>query len=294
MNQYQSDYLRINLNVNWFISERPSSKRRGKKMKTGIIGTAALLLASLICSGCNSLPENGPVAGHHAENLSQTVQVKAELDYLLYIPEKLPASEKKWPLMLFLHGAGERGSDLELVKRNGPPMLVAQGKEFPFIIASPQCPKNISWSNPEKIIALNALIDELVAHYPVDESRIYLTGLSMGGFGTWSLAATYPERFAAIAPICGGGNRMEARRLVDMPTWVFHGAQDKVIPIDQSEKMVEALKKKGSSNVKFTVYPETGHNSWVEAYNNPELYEWFLAHAKGGTGGMQFHGSSIP
>jgi predicted peptidase len=101
----------------------------------------------------------------------------------------------------------------------------------------------------------------------------------MGGFGTWSLAATYPERFAAIAPICGGGNRMEARRLADMPIWVFHGAKDKVVPMSMSQDMVDALKKKGS-DVKFTVYPETGHNSWVEAYNNPELYEWLLKHSK--------------
>jgi predicted peptidase len=223
------------------------------------------------------------VPGQHAKRLSQTVQVQAELDYLLYIPEEVPTSGKKWPLMLFLHGAGERGDDLEVVKRNGPPMLVAKGAAFPFMIASPQCPKDISWSNPGKIIALNALVDELVATYPIDESRIYLTGLSMGGFGTWSLAATYPERFAAIAPICGGGNRMEARRLVDMPIWVFHGAKDKVVPMSMSQDMVDALKKKGS-NVKFTIYPETGHNSWVEAYNNPELYDWLLSHTKNGNG----------
>jgi predicted peptidase len=232
-----------------------------------------------VLAGNISMAKTTAVPGQHAKKLSQTVQVKAELDYLLYIPKEVPASEKKWPLMLFLHGAGERGDELEIVKRNGPPMLVSQGKEFPFIMASPQCPKDISWSNPEKIIALNALIDELVAIYPIDESRIYLTGLSMGGFGTWSLAATYPERFAAIAPICGGGNRMEARRLVDMPIWVFHGAKDKVVPMSMSQDMVDALKKKGS-DVKFTVYPETGHNSWVEAYENPELYKWFLQHSR--------------
>ncbi|VGO12598.1 Poly(3-hydroxyoctanoate) depolymerase [Pontiella desulfatans] len=238
--------------------------------------TAAALTISLTLSGCISL------AGQQTEKLSTTIQLKAELDYLLHVPEEVPTSGKKWPLMLFLHGAGERGSDLELVKRNGPPMLIAKGREFPFIIASPQCSKDIEWSHPEKIIALNALIDELVANYPVDESRIYLTGLSMGGFGTWALAASYPDRFAAIAPVCGGGCRMVARRLVDMPIWVFHGAKDKVVPISMSQEMVDALEKKGSTSVKFTIYPETGHNSWVEAYNTPELYKWFLSHAKEG------------
>jgi predicted peptidase len=247
-------------------------------MKKGTFWMAAML-AAVMNSGCTSMRKSEPIAGQHAQRLDQEVRIKAELDYLLYIPEKVPTAGKKWPLMLFLHGAGERGDELELVKRNGPPKLVAEGREFPFIIASPQCPKDISWSNPNQIIALNALIDELVANYPIDESRIYLTGLSMGGFGTWSLAATYPERFAAIAPICGGGNRMEARRLVQMPIWVFHGAKDKVVPIGMSEEMVDALKKKGA-DVKFTIYPETGHNSWVEAYNNPALYDWFLQHTR--------------
>ena len=237
------------------------------------------ILAIVLSGGYANTPETHKVDDMDACRMKQALEMNVELDYLLYLPEKNPGSGQKWPLMLFLHGAGERGDDLGLVKRNGPPKLIAEGKAFPFIIASPQCPKDISWSNPEKIIALNALIDQLVANHPIDESRIYLTGLSMGGFGTWSLAATYPDRFAAIAPVCGGGNRMEARRLSEMPIWVFHGAKDKVVPISMSQEMVDALKKKGS-DVKFTIYPETGHNSWVEAYNNPELYEWFLSHVK--------------
>lgn len=232
----------------------------------------------LLTAGCSTTGKIKTAPAQQPMRLEQTVSVHAKLDYLLYLPEQVPTSGKKRPLMLFLHGAGERGDDLERVKRNGPPMLVEQGKDFPFIIASPQCPKDISWSHPENIIALNALIDELVANYPVDESRIVLTGLSMGGFGTWVLAASYPGRFAAIAPICGGAGRMMARPLVNMPTWVFHGAKDKVVPLSQSQEMVDALKEKGSTRVKFTVYPETGHNSWVEAYNNPELYKWLLTH----------------
>ncbi len=246
-------------------------------MRIGIIGAVALIMASLLNSGYTSMQKTKPASDRH--RFEQEVKVTVKLDYLLYVPEEVSTAGTKWPLMLFLHGAGERGDDLERVKRNGPPKLVEEGRDFPFIIASPQCPKDISWSNPTQVIALNALVDELVATYPIDESRIYLTGLSMGGFGTWTLAATYPQRFAAISPICGGGNRMEARRLAQIPIWVFQGEKDKVVPIGMSQEMVDALKKKGS-DVKFTIYPETGHNSWVEAYNNPALYEWFLQHTR--------------
>jgi len=246
-------------------------------MRIGINGAAALIMVSLLNGGCASMQETKPASGRH--HFKQEVKVTAKLDYLLYVPEEVPTAGTKWPLMLFLHGAGERGDDLALVKRNGPPKLVAEGKDFPFIIASPQCPKDIAWSNPTQVIALNALVDELVATYPIDESRIYLTGLSMGGSGTWTLAAAYPQRFAAISPICGSGNRMDARYLTQVPIWVFHGAKDKVVPIGMSQEMVDALKKKGS-DVKFTIYPDTGHNSWIEAYNNPALYEWFLQHKR--------------
>ena len=182
--------------------------------------------------------------------------------------------------MLFLHGAGERGDDVEKVKVHGPPKLIAQGKDMPFIVVSPQCPRRSYWSSPDQVATLIALLDEIVENYRVDESRIYLTGLSMGGFGTWSLASTCPERFAAIAPICGGGEPRMARRLRHMPTWVFHGAKDGTVPIARSEEMVEALKKAGG-NVEFTVYPEAQHDSWTVTYDNPKLYEWFLSHQKG-------------
>ena len=181
--------------------------------------------------------------------------------------------------MMFLHGAGERGDDLNLVKDHGPPKLASEGKDFPFVIISPQCPRNVSWSN--KVDDLNALLDHIIANYEVDQSRVYLTGLSMGGYVTWKLASENPERFAAIAPICGGGERRSARRrLKNMPIWVFHGAKDDVVPLENSEEMVEALKKAGNDNVKFTVYPDADHDSWTETYNNPRLYEWFLEHRR--------------
>ena len=207
------------------------------------------------------------------------ITIRVRLQYLLYLPQEYEEDGKEWPLLVFLHGAGEVGDNLELVKKHGPPKLIAQGKQFPFIVVSPQSPQR-GW-NPH---AVAALVDEICTQYRVDRSRIYLTGLSMGGFGTWQTAALYPEKFAAIAPICGGGDPRWAKTLKQIPTWVFHGAKDRVVPIAFSRRMVEALKAAGA-DVKFTVYPNAGHDAWTETYNNPKLYEWFLSHRKTDAGG---------
>lgn len=210
-------------------------------------------------------------AGKQTEHqFEKDVTVKVRLKYLLFLPEGYASSDKPWPLLLFLHGAGESGDDLARVKTHGPPKIVETKKDFPFIVVSPQSPGR-GW-NPE---ALNALLDEVVAKYRVDRNRIYLTGLSMGGFGTWELAAAHPERFAALVPICGGGNPASAARLKDMPIWVFHGAKDRAVPLERSEVMVKAVKQAGG-NVKFTVYPDAAHDSWTATYDNPELYKWLL------------------
>ena len=198
-------------------------------------------------------------------------QVKVQMGYLLYLPKDYEKQES-WPLLLFLHGSGERGDDLELVKVHGPPKLIAAGQDFPFIVVSPQCPQGQSWEP----IELMALLDDIGRKYKVDADRIYMTGLSMGGFGTWRLAAYAPQRFAAIAPICGGGETYWTKQFVHLPTWVFHGAKDEGVPLERSQKMVDALQKNGG-NPKLTVYPEAEHDSWTETYNNPELYEWLLA-----------------
>ncbi len=205
------------------------------------------------------------------KQITRTVQGR----YLLYLPPEYEDSDQDWPLLLFLHGAGERGDDLELVKRHGPPKLIEEGRNFPFIVVSPQSPPNQGW-DPQ---SLHALLDEVIASHRVDESRIYLTGLSMGGYGTWSLALSDPGRFAAIAPICGGGAAYMACALKDTPVWVFHGALDEVVPIKQSTDMVRALQR-CDGNVRFTVYPMAGHDSWTETYENPELYEWMLQHRR--------------
>jgi predicted peptidase len=195
----------------------------------------------------------------------------------LFLPEAYGEKKQRWPMILFLHGAGERGNDLKKVKKHGPPKIVEKRKDFPFIIVSPQCPTDDWWT--EKVEVLINLLDDIVARYKVDTERIYLTGLSMGGYGTWALASAYPERFAAIAPICGGGKSFMSYRLEDVPVWAFHGAKDRVVPLKESEEMVNAIKAR-RGNAKLTVYPDVGHDSWTKTYNNQELYDWFLKHRK--------------
>ncbi len=221
--------------------------------------------------------ETQPAGTQEAKTFEKDVVVKVKINYLLYLPKEYGSEEKSWPLLVFLHGSGESGSDLNKVKAHGPPKLIAEGKDFPFIVVSPQS-SGRGWDAS----SLNGLVDDVTSKYQVDTNRIYVTGLSMGGFGTWSLAAAYPAKFAAIAPICGGGNPGDAPKIKDLPIWVFHGAKDTAVPLKRSADMVEALKEAGSKSVEFTVYPEAGHDSWTETYDNPELYTWFLKHTLNG------------
>jgi len=251
---------------------------------TGIVLGCLALCGMLIGAGCASADNaSEPLAGQQPQSFEKKIQMTVKSDYLLYLPDGYSESKKRWPLILFLHGAGQRGNDLEKVKVHGIPKLISQeGRKFPFIIVSPQCPENGWWTGVSEINTLNALLDDIISRYRVDKDRVYLTGLSMGGFGTWRLAIEYPDRFAAIAPVCGRGETAKAARIAriaHLPVWVFHGAKDETVPIVESEIMVEALKKAGG-DVKFTVYPEAGHDSWTETYNNPELYEWFLEHKR--------------
>ncbi len=207
-----------------------------------------------------------------------------EVNYLLYLPKGYNESKKTWPMILFLHGAGERGTDVWKVATHGPPKNVTDHPDFPFILVSPQCPERQSWSKD----VLLGLLDEITRKYAVDMSRIYLTGLSMGGYGTWDLGLTYPEKFAAIAPICGGGDfisvllssRDKGAALKSIGIWAFHGAKDPVVPVAESERMVDAAKRAGVTDIKLTVYPDVQHNAWVETYKNPDLYTWFLSHQR--------------
>jgi len=212
-----------------------------------------------------------------AHQLEKQVTKTIRLNYLLHLPEDYDKNnERKWPLLLFLHGAGERGDDIQKVKTHGIPKIAENDLSLPFIAVSPQCPEDSFWSSEQE--ALLALLDEITANFNVDVKRIYLTGLSMGGYGTWHLASSHPEKFAAIAPICGGGNPNRVQALVHTPVWAFHGAKDNVVRLEESERMVNALKERGG-NAKLTVYPEADHDSWTETYDNPELYSWLLSYS---------------
>ena len=201
-----------------------------------------------------------------------------DFDYLLYVPHDYD-DEKSYPLMFFLHGAGERGDDINLVKVHGPPKYADQGSRFDYLIVSPQNKPNTRWASKEYLGNLNELYSHVVENYNINTSRVYLTGLSMGGQGTWEWAKDSPEKFAAIAPICGFSNKNNIENLVSIPIWVFHGAKDRVVDIKESETMVAWLKELGA-DVKFTVYPEANHDSWTETYENPEFYKWILSHTK--------------
>jgi predicted peptidase len=211
------------------------------------------------------------------ESAQRAVKKSSGYNYLLFLPQQYE-KQGAWPLILFLHGAGERGSDLEQVKVNGLPGMVEEREDFPFIVVSPQCPRGYYWSTA----LLISLLDEIESNYKVDPARIYLTGISMGGYGAWQLAIDAPGRFTALAPVCGGGNPNEVKKIKNLPIWVFHGGKDRIVPISESETMVNALKSAGG-NVLFTVYPDAGHDSWTETYRNPELYEWFMKHRRSGT-----------
>ncbi len=218
-----------------------------------------------------------------AQFIDHAITEQIRLEYLRYLPPDFQRKGRtKWPLILFLHGAGERGDNLEKVKVHGIPRLLEK-QDLPFVTLAPQCPADHWWA--DYLPALDALLGETIDSLPIDPRRVYLTGLSMGGFGTWHLAVEYPQRFAAIAPICGGnawmyGIRERIDRIRDIPAWVFHGAKDRVVPPRESKAMVKALKQCGA-DVRFTLYPEAKHDSWTETYNNPELYAWFLSHTKG-------------
>jgi len=222
------------------------------------------------------------VRGSLAESPAPGRQVEQKLEieggqivpYLLYLPKGYDKNKDRWPLMLFLHGRGESYGPLSLVTKWGPPRMVARGDKLPYIIISPQCPKGERWEEKGQQAALVKLLDHITSKYRVDRDRIYLTGLSLGGWGSWRLAADHPERFAAVVPICGSGNPKDADRLKSLPIWVFHGDQDRYVPFSKSVEMVEAIRKAGGTKIRFTTLEGVGHNSWSAAYATPQLYQW--------------------
>ncbi|MDP8243218.1 MAG: prolyl oligopeptidase family serine peptidase [Candidatus Hinthialibacter antarcticus] len=241
------------------------------------------------------------VSFSHAQTPGEQVEMKTGLhyNYLLHLPASYDENNPP-PFILFLHGAGERGSNLSSVAVHGPPKLTTnvrylerrfEWSEFPFVVVSPQCPTGEWWQNEHLI----ELMNEVMQTVNVDQSRMYMTGLSMGGFGTWSFASEYPNFFAAIVPICGSGDapgwsglrtytqldipKAKIEQLVGIPVWAFHGESDTVVPINEQRQTIEAFQAAGG-DAQFTTYPGVGHDSWTTTYNNKDVYDWLLSHQK--------------
>lgn len=272
-------------------------------MKTNKVLTrlGSWILSAAICALCaqsvnadeGTVSVEKPTAGKQvAQTLKKKITKELSLDYWLFLPQSYSAkSDKKWPVIVFLHGSGERGNnlgELERVKVHGPPMMVEKDPNFGFIVVSPQCKANSWWD--WSLDELNAMLDKVLADVKnADPDRVYLTGLSMGGLGSFTWVMEYPERFAAVAPICGGGvyqtseglSSEKMQQLQNLPFWIFHGEDDHDVSVEQSKQMAAGLKAYGVKDVKLTTYPGVDHNSWTRTYANPELYKWFLQHRRG-------------
>ena len=213
---------------------------------------------------------------------SNSFNVEAvSLGDILTCPDNIGADERL-PLIIFLHGAGERGDNLDLLKAYCIPKLFTKNPEHDGVRAitlSPQCPTEHTWIDFKK--ELFALFDEIIKNYPIDESRVSLCGISMGGFGTWELALTNAQKFSAIAPLCGGGMNWRAWYVKDLPIRVYHGRRDDVVPLSQSEAMVNSILLQGG-NVEFTIYDDLGHNCWDRAFEETDLIKWLVASKRNG------------
>jgi len=195
-----------------------------------------------------------------------------DLKYVIRYPDQYEEG-KKYPVIFLLHGAGGRGDDLNVLKNNPFFLLTNDVQDFPFVTVAPLCSANTWFDLFEQLERLALSVPGMPF---ADQKHIYCMGPSMGGYGTWQLSMSLPELFAAIVPICGGGMYWNAGRLAGVPVWAFHGAKDKVVFLEESEKMVAAVNKNGG-NARLTVYPENEHNAWSDTYTNPEVFAWLLA-----------------
>jgi len=227
--------------------------------------TATLLLSAALTLGCATPPVAAPAA-------SQTEQLAAGLRYLLHLPAGYE-SRTAWPLILFLHGDGERGDDLALIKREGLPRILETLPDFPFVVVSPQLPRRGRWS----VKSLGAVLDEILARYRVEPGRIYVTGLSSGAVTSLEMAIRYPGRFAAVAAVTASEIPDGLCGMKDVPAWIFHNAGDERVPAGRAKRLVRALEACGGE-ARFTLFPRDGHDAWTETYRHQELYDWLLAH----------------
>ncbi|WP_083508322.1 prolyl oligopeptidase family serine peptidase [Erythrobacter sp. AP23] len=231
--------------------------------------TSALLLLAACIGVPTAAAERAPlISGQYPQQSVETGGYR----YQLFVPEAADGTET-WPLMIFLHGSGERGDDIDKVKVHGPPKHAELEPGFPFILISPLLPADQDW----EIGKLEAILDHALATLPIDSDRVYLTGLSRGAHATWRWGAHSPERFAALAPVAGTGDPQTACQLVDTPVWALHGDRDDVVPPEGSFAMARAIRNCGGRISRLTIYPDLGHNAWDPAYEDPALYLWLLS-----------------
>ena len=207
------------------------------------------------------------------QTFSTTVQQEVSISYRTYLPEGYSEHGEAFPLLYFMHGSGERGTDLDVLELQTLPRFIKEGLELPFVVVCPQCER--MWD----VRALDLLLDEVIEKYNIDVTRVYLTGNSMGGLGTWMLANVAADRCAAIAPVCPPSTQINPENFKNLPIWCFHGAMDSVVPIGESVKMIRQLRKAGC-DVKFSVYADADHDTWTPAYHDPELVKWLLSHKR--------------
>ncbi len=233
-----------------------------------------LLILFLVTLGTPSSAANSGTVSER--EFQKTIQKRVHYRYLLFLPANYGnEKEKRFPLILFLHGAGERRGGLEVLHDLGPMGYAVRTKDFPFIVAAPKCPEGRDW-DPD---ALGALLDDLQARLRVDPKRIYLTGFSMGGAGTWELAMEQSSRFAAVAPVCGRAIPLLTGNLWRTPVHAFHGEEDDVVPVSNSREMIGILRGMGNEEATLTIFPGEKHEIWRRVYSDPGLYQWFLQHS---------------
>ncbi len=207
----------------------------------------------------------------HNKAEGQNKERKVRYNYLTYVPEEYDSTQSDlYPVIIYLHGRSVSGTNLNRVRSYGLPFFLDRGKKLNYIVVAPQCPWGKRWDSENW---MDTLLIELNARYRIDNDRIYLTGMSLGGFGTWELANRYPNRFAAIAPMCGGGKTEWTDNLYHIPVWVFHGVQDRLVSVLRSDQMVNALKKH-EALVKYSRFSKKGHDLH-RMYDDDELYRWF-------------------
>lgn len=240
-----------------------------------VVLSIAVLLAGCSAPRVITVDSKDSPLNVETSRAKQTAQQFEKTDYLLYLPEGYSQDEKRWPLILYLHGKSLRGSDLEMLKGYGLAASLEKGLAIPFVVVSPQCPDDRYWMTEDE--TLSRLVDHAVATYSIDPERIYVTGHSMGGRGTWLLAYKHPEKFAAIVPMSDAPlDNAWARQVAKVPAWVFHGTKDDLEPFERTKEFVEALKKLGAE-VKFTPLSERDHFI-LDTYEKREIYDWLLQH----------------